>query len=159
MILMDIYVSVIHSETLRVMTSLSVHCAVISSRDRLLKMKGYVNTPAVISVICITIVIVLAVLQMNQPVYVLQRGTHSTRNVMSQTDFIRYVTLCLRYIRLSLRYVIFKLRYLYVTLSLRYVIVTLCKVTLCALRHIIHFVMCPTPYVYIVILDFPDKGT
>ena len=100
---MDIYVSVIHSETLRVMTSLSVHCDVISSRDRLLKMKGYVNAPAVISVICITIVGVLSVLQMNQPVYVLQRGTHSTTNVMSQTDFIRYLMLCLRYVMFMLR--------------------------------------------------------
>ena len=54
-------------------------------------MKGHVTAPAVISVICIVIVGVLAVevIQMNQPVYVLQRVTHSARNGTSKVDFFR----------------------------------------------------------------------
>ena len=52
-------------------------------------MKGHVIAPVVISVICIVIVGVLAVVRMNQPVYVLQRVTPPTTNVMSQDDFIR----------------------------------------------------------------------
>ena len=83
---MDIYISVIHSDAFRLTTSLPLDCDVIYSRDR---MKGHVIAPAVISVICIVIVGVLAVVRMNQPVYVLQRVTHPMANVMSQADFIR----------------------------------------------------------------------